>query len=151
MARMHSRDKGKSGSNRPALKEKISWVRYKPKEIELLIVKLAKEGIKASRIGLVLRDSYGIPSVKDLVGKSITKIMREKKLLGDIPEDLLDLIKRSVQLKKHLEENHKDNTAKRGLRLTESKINRLIKYYKGTEVLSSEWKYDEKRFKLMAE
>ena len=151
MARMHSRDKGKSCSHKPAQREKKVWVRYKAKEVELLIVKLAKEGHKPSKIGLLLRDSYGIPSIKDILSKGITHILKEHELSADIPEDLLNLIKRSVMLKKHLEENHKDMSAKRGLQLTDSKINRLIKYYKGTKVLSSDWKYDEKRFKLMAE
>ena len=54
-------------------------------------------------------------------------------------------------IKKHLEENKQDKTAKRGTQLTESKINRLIKYYKKTEVLPNDWKYDENRFKLIAE
>ena len=44
MARMHSRKKGKSGSRRPIKKTPQTWVRYKSKEAELLIVKLAKEG-----------------------------------------------------------------------------------------------------------
>ncbi len=151
MARMHSRDKGKSGSSRPATREKKEWVRYKSKEVELLILKLAKDGNKASRIGLILRDSYGIPSVKDIIGKGISQVLKEYDLLGELPEDLLNLIKRSVNLKKHFEENRQDMTAKRGSQLTDSKINRLIKYYKRTGVLSKDWKYDENRFKLIAE
>ena len=143
MARMHSRDKGKSGSSRPATREKKEWVRYKSKEVELLILKLAKDGNKASRIGLILRDSYGIPSVKDIIGKGISQVLKEYDLLGELPEDLLNLIKRSVNLKKHFEENRQDMTAKRGPQLTDSKINRLIKYYKRTGVLSKDWKYDK--------
>ena len=151
MARMHSRDKGKSKSTRPSTREKKEWVRYKAKEVELLILKLAKEGNKASRIGLILRDSYGIPSVKDIIGKGISHVLKEYDLLDEIPEDLLNLIKRSVKLKKHFEENRQDKTAKRGSQLTDSKINRLIKYYKKTGALSKDWKYDENRFKLIAE
>ena len=43
MARMHSRDKGKSKSTRPSSRDKPSWLRYTSKEVELLIVKLAKD------------------------------------------------------------------------------------------------------------
>ena len=43
MARMHSRKKGKHGSKKPAKKSTPSWTRYKPKEIEMLIAKLAKD------------------------------------------------------------------------------------------------------------
>ncbi len=148
---MHSRDKGKSGSTRPSTREKKDWVRYKSKEVELLILKLAKDGNKSSKIGLILRDSYGIPSVKDIIGKGVSQILKEYDLLGELPEDLLNLIKRSVNLKKHFGENRQDMTAKRGSQLTDSKINRLIKYYKRTGVLSKDWKYDENRFKLIAE
>ena len=44
MARMYSRKRGKHGSKKPAKKTVPSWTRYKPKEIELIIVKHAKEG-----------------------------------------------------------------------------------------------------------
>ncbi len=151
MARMYSRRKGKAGSHKPSKQTIPSWVRYKEKEIDLLITKLAKEGNSSSKIGLILRDTYGIPNVKLITKKPITKILKEKKLLSNIPEDLLALIKKSVALNKHLETNKKDETAKRGLILTESKIRRLIKHYKKTGKLSSEWKYDPKRAGMFTE
>jgi len=148
MARMHSRKKGKSKSTKPVKKSVPSWSRYKGKEVELLIVKYAKEGKTASQIGLYLRDAYGIPDIKTVTNKKITQILEEKKLLKDIPEDLMALITRSVMIRKHLEENHKDMTAKRGLRLTESKINRLVKYYKKAGRMDIDWKFDPERVKL---
>jgi len=147
MARMYSGSKGKAGSKKP-IDSDLSWVRYKPKEIELLIVKLAKSGTPPSRIGLVLRDTYGVPEVKRIVGKSISKILAEKSLLNNVPEDLTSLIRRSVALIKHLESNNQDQTAKRGLRLTESKIRRLGKFYKENSKLPKEWRYDPKRAEL---
>ena len=75
MARMYSRKKGKSGSRRPARKD-VSWVKYKPKELEDIIEKLAKKGLSASRIGTVLRDQYGIPSVRQVTKEKITRIMQ---------------------------------------------------------------------------
>ncbi len=141
MARKYSRDKGKSGSTKPLKKALPTWIRYKAKEVELLVTKLAKEGKGASMIGLALRDSYGIPDVKKVTGKSITAILKEKEAAGAIPEDIAFLIKRVVQLKKHLELNHKDMTAKRGLQLTESKVKALEKYYKRTGALPKTFKY----------
>lgn len=145
MARMHSRKKGKSGSKKPLKKTLPSWVRYKAKEVELLVIKLAKEGKAPSQIGIILRDSYGIPDVEELAKKSITAILKEKKLLPKIPEDLLSLMKKSALVKKHMDENKKDKTALRGLQLTESKIRRLIKYYKKSGKLEEEFKYDPKK------
>lgn len=151
MARMHSRKKGQSGSTKPINKVNPSWVSYKGKEVELLIGKLAKEGKKPSQIGMYLRDVYGIPDVKTLTKKTITEIMDDKKLSLEMPEDLLALIRRAALLQKHLEENHKDQTAKRGLQLTESKIFRLSKYYKISGKLEATWKYDPKKISFYAE
>ena len=78
MAKMHSRKRGRSGSKKPLHKTKPSWLRMKEKELELLIVKLAKEGKSSSVIGLELRDSYGIPDVKTVTGKRIQEILKEK-------------------------------------------------------------------------
>ncbi|MAE43156.1 30S ribosomal protein S15 [Candidatus Woesearchaeota archaeon] len=145
MARMHSRKHGKSGSTKPLKKSLPVWLRYKPKEAELLIAKLAKEGKNTSEIGIILRDTYGIPDLKLLFKKKLSKILTEKGETSELPDDLLALIRRSVAIRKHMETNNKDQTAKRGLNLTESKIKRLTKYYKKSGKLASEWKYDPQR------
>jgi len=151
MARMHSRKKGKAGSKRPVNRKTPSWITYKAKEVEMLIVKLAKEGNSPSKIGLILRDTYGIPDIKGIAGKKITKILEEKKLLSKLPEDLLALIKKSVKLRTHIEANHKDEFSKRGLTLTESKIKRLVKYYKRIDKLTEDWKYQPDRVRMYLE
>jgi small subunit ribosomal protein S15 len=151
MARMHSRAKGKSGSKKPIKKVLPSWVRYKPKEVELLIVKLAKENNTPSKIGTLLRDVYGIPDSTLITKKSITAILDEKKLLAEIPEDLLALIRKFIFLQKHLDANKQDMAAKRGFQLTESKIRRLVKYYKRTKRLPSNWTYDPDKIRLFIE
>ncbi|MBW2984293.1 30S ribosomal protein S15 [Candidatus Woesearchaeota archaeon] len=151
MARMYSRKKGKSKSKKPLQRTIPTWVRYKEKEIELLIVRLAKEGKTPSQIGIALRDTYGIPNVKLLAKKDVTQILKERKLLPSIPEDLQSLIQRSVAIHKHLERNANDESAKRGLLLTTSKINRLVKYYKRIGKLPSEWKYDPSRARMLVE
>ena len=149
MARMYSRKHGKSGSTKPAKKAVPTWIRYKPKELEMLIVKLAKKGSAPSRIGTLLKDCYGIPDTKLITKKKISKILEERKLLSVIPEDLMALIKKSIGVKKHLENNKQDTGALRGFQLTESKIRRLIKYYKQSKRLSVDWKYDPKRIALL--
>ena len=148
---MHSRDRGKAGSHKPVEKKVPSWVSYKAKEVEALIVKLAKQEKKATEIGLILRDSYGIPNVKAILGKKICEVLKEKKLVSNIPEDLSSLIKRDIELMRHLESNHKDMTAKRGLQLTESKIKRLIKYYKTKGIIEKSFIFDRNKAKLLLE
>lgn len=148
---MHSRARGKSRSTRPSKKVAPSWLKYKPKEVELLVIKYAKEGKNPSQIGIYLRDGYGIPDVKLVTNKSITQILKEKNLLKEIPEDLMALIRKAVLIRKHLGENKKDMPAKRGLQLTESKIKRLTKYYKKIGRLPMTWRYDPERIKLVVE
>jgi small subunit ribosomal protein S15 len=151
MARMYSGKKGKAGSKRPLKKSTPSWVRYKDKEVEMLIVKLAKEGKTASEIGLMLRDSFGVPYVKGVAGKRITKILGEHQLTPKIPSDVTALMKKSIALRKHIESNHKDEAAKRGLTLTDSKIKRLVKYYKRTGKIDPTWKYQPDKIRLQLE
>jgi len=114
-----------------------------------LVVKFGKQGMSSALIGLTLRDSYGIPSVKNITKKSVTQILKENKLTEEIPEDLRNLIIRSIAIRKHLEINKKDNVSKRGLKLTESKILRLQGYYKDNKVLPATWNYNPKRAQLM--
>ncbi|MHA1721623.1 MAG: 30S ribosomal protein S15 [Candidatus Baldrarchaeia archaeon] len=149
MARMHARKKGKSSSTRPPRRTSPEWVKYSPQEVEDLVVKLAREGNPPSIIGIILRDQYGIPLVKQIVGKSITKILEENNLSLPLPEDLLNLIRRAVNLRKHLEEHPKDLHSKRGLQLIESKIHRLAKYYKRVKKLPPDWKYDPKKAEIL--
>lgn len=151
MARMYSRRKGKSGSKRPAEKKVQVWVRYKPKEVEMLITKLAKEGKTTAEIGLILRDTYGIPSTKALIGNSISSLLQEKSMLKEIPEDVTSLIKKSIALEKHYELHPQDMTAKRGVLLTTSKIMRLVKYYKQHNRLPKDWKFDKSKMRLLVE
>lgn len=151
MARMYSRRKGKAGSKKPLAKELPSWVRYKSSEIEMIISKLAKEGKTSSQIGMILRDTYGVPDVRKLTGKKISEILAEKKLLKEMPEDLVALFKKAVTIRKHLDENKGDGTALRGLQLTESKIGRLVKYYKRTGKIPVDWKYDPEKTKVYVE
>tara|TARA_Y100000310_G_C20605698_1_gene775356 strand:+ start:67 stop:567 length:501 start_codon:yes stop_codon:yes gene_type:complete len=149
MARMYSRKRGKSGSTKPVKGTKKVWLRYSDKEVEQLIIKLAKQGNSQSKIGIVLRDTYGVPDVRIVLNKKIGKVLGDNKLKPDLPDDLMALIKKELSVMKHRETNKKDMSAKRGLQLTESKINRLVKYYKKKGILDKDWVYDRSRAKLL--
>ncbi|MCX8193927.1 MAG: 30S ribosomal protein S15 [Candidatus Pacearchaeota archaeon] len=127
MATLYGHGRGKARSHAPK-QEKPYWLKLEPKDIEELVVKMAKQGMDCSKIGLVLRDSYGITSVKTAIGKKIQQILKENKLEVQ-PLELVSLQKKLRALRKHLDKNKKDMTAKRGLQLTEAKIRRLQKYY----------------------
>jgi small subunit ribosomal protein S15 len=149
MARLHSRKHGKSGSTRPAQLEKPVWIEHSAEEVENEIIKLAKQGYSKSRIGLHLRDAYGIPLAKVITGKKISEILEENDLDDPLPEDLTNLIKKALNLRTHLENNKRDLEAKKGLNRVESKIYRLIKYYKKKGVLAKDFKYDSEKVRTL--
>ena len=148
MARMHARRKGRSGSS-PQTREKNPKWSPKPKEVEKMVVELSSEGNTTSQIGMVLRDMHGVPSVKLATGKSISKILEEKDMAPQLPENLTNLMRKAVKLGEHLKINNKDVHNTRALRLTEAKILRLVKYYRSTNVISEDWKYSLADAKLL--
>lgn len=149
MARMHTRRKGKSGSKHPQRPSSPEWVIYSAGEIEEIIVKLARDGNSQSRIGIILRDQYGIPGVKQVTGKTILYFIKKNKLDSKFPEDLQNLIKKTINLQKHLSRSKKDIHNKRGLQLIESKILRLSKYYRGTGKIPADWRYEPEKAVLL--
>ena len=148
MARMHSRKKGKAGSKKPIIAKPQPWLSYSKEEVEKLVLKVSKTGKTTSEIGIILRDSYGIPDVQKLTNKKVTQILEDNKISPKIPEDLANLIKKEIKIIKHLEKGKKDMPSHRGLLLTNSKIRRLTKYYKREGILPEDWKYSREQARL---
>ena len=73
----------------------------------------------------------------------------EKNVYPKLPEDMMNLLKKSVNLRNHMEKNKKDYHSYRGLELTESKIRRLGRYYIKKGTLPTGWKYDPQQAKLL--
>jgi small subunit ribosomal protein S15 len=151
MARIHARRKGKSGSTHPIRDKHPEWSALNPREIKSRMIELAKTGKSTSEIGLVLRDQYAVPDIKIATGKKVSKILEENNIRSEIPEDLRNLIKTALRLKKHLEVQKKDLKNKRNLQLTESKITRLTKYYHANNKLPKGWKYSPEQAKIIFE
>jgi len=145
MARLYSHKRGRSGSTRPLSKKTPTWCKYNAEEVEALVAKLAREGNNASTIGTILRDRHGIPLAKPIIGKTIHEVLKSSDAAPKIPEDLDTLMKKAERARRHLERNKADSIAKRSLALIESKIYRLVRYYKEEGVLPPQWEY-----KLMA-
>merc|ERR1712086_1199234 len=99
-------------------------------EVEEHVCKLAKKGLTPSQIGVILRDSNGIAQVRSVTGQKIVRILKAAGLAPEIPEDLYMLIKKAVQVRKHLEKNRKDKDSKFRLIMIESRIHRLSRYYR---------------------
>ena len=68
---------------------------------------------------------------------------------SEYPEDLMNLIRRAVNIRDHLEENPKDLHSKRGLTIIESRIRRLGSYYVSEGELPEGWRYNPQQAALL--
>ncbi len=151
---MHTRRRGKSGSDRPATDENPEWSDVDASDVEERVVELAEQGNDPSQIGMKLRDEgvtgTPVPNVKLATGKKVTEILDEHDATPDLPEDLRNLMERAVRLRDHMEENQQDFQNKRALQNTESKVRRLVAYYRGDE-LDADFEYDYEEVKELLE
>lgn len=118
-------------------------------EVEDLVVKLGKDGVYPSKIGLILRDQHAVPSVKDATGKSVQQILDAHGVKVGLPENLVRAITRAVKLYDHMSRNPKDLGTKRSLETVEARIKKLAGYYKREGTLPEGWRYDRERAALL--
>ena len=142
MGRLYGPGKGKASTSLPYRRTPPSWLKTTGREVITTICKLAKKGVPPSLIGLQLRDSMGIAQVKSVTGRKIIRLLKHNGLAPEIPEDMYNLIKKAVTMRKHLERNRRDTGCKFRLILVESRIHRLARYYKKTKALPATWKYE---------
>ena len=151
MARMHSPGRGKSGSTKPMVDKAPEWSNTDAKEVTELILSLAAEGHNPATIGTILRDQHAVPDVRLVVGKRLGQVLAENDVTPKYPEDMMNLMRRALRLIDHLQSNRKDRHNSRQRELTESKIRRLSRYYKGRGQLDTEWAYKRDELRLMVE
>lgn len=151
MARMHTGKHGKSKSRKPEVEigKAPEDAKLSKKEIEKIIEDYSKQGLGPEIIGQYLKDKHGVPYVRQIMGKRLVQIMNEKGISRDLPADLLNLMRRAVGMRKHLEINKQDIHNRTRLIRTESKIWRLSKYYKKEGTLPKDWKYNPEQAALI--
>lgn len=134
--------------------EPPEWSDVDAEAIEDRVVELAEQGHSPSEIGLKLRDEgvtgTPVPDVKLATGKKVTEILDEHDADPDLPEDLRNLMERAVRLREHMDENPQDAQNKRALQNTQSKVRRLVDYYRGDE-LAADFSYSYETAKELLE
>lgn len=141
MGRLHSPGKGISASTKPYRRTAPHWLQLNSEQVVQLICDYAKKGIRPSQIGQVLRDRHGVGLVKNVTGSKIIRILKANGIAPAMPEEIYYLIKKAVNVRKHLERSPHDVDGKYRLILIESRIHRLARYYKGRRLLDPTWKY----------
>jgi small subunit ribosomal protein S13e len=102
----------------------------------------ARKGVRPSQIGNALRDKHAVGTIRLVTGRKVLRILRANGLAPSLPEELYYLIRRAINIRKHLERAHHDVDAKYRLILTESRIHRLARYYKTRRIIPPNWKYN---------
>ena len=107
--------------------EKPLWLKYTDEEVKAIILKLAKKGLTSEKIGLALRDQYGIPNVK-LYDLKIKQILEKQGVYEEATNKNL-----KAKLDKvigHYKKNKQDKTAERSLIITKAKLKKREDYQK---------------------
>ena len=108
--------------------DKPVWLKYTKDEVESIVLKLANKDLTSEKIGLTLRDQYGIPKVS-LYGIKIKKILNsEKKFEEPTTKNLDDKLQNVI---KHFKKNKQDKNAGRSLTITKAKLKKRVDYHKG--------------------
>ncbi len=112
--------------------EKPVWLKYSEKEVKKMVLDLFDKGNSIEKIGLILKDQYGIPKVK-LFGLKIKKIIEEEKKEKCDEPTILNLKEKLDQIIKHYKKNKQDKNAERSLIITKAKLKKREDYHKKRE------------------
>jgi len=107
--------------------EKPVWLKYTEEEVKAIIQKLAGQGLTSEKIGLSLRDQYGIPNVK-IYGIKIKEVLEEKQQYKEpTTENLQTKLQKIIN---HFKKNKQDKNAGRSLIITKAKLKKREDYAK---------------------
>tara|TARA_Y100000310_G_C20374020_1_gene664889 strand:- start:334 stop:696 length:363 start_codon:yes stop_codon:yes gene_type:complete len=105
--------------------EKPVWLKYTKEEVKAIILKLADKGLTAEKIGLTLRDQYGIPKAK-IYKIKIKKVLEEKDKFKE--PTTLNLKSKLEKVIGHYKKNKQDKRAERSLIITKAKLKKIQDY-----------------------
>jgi small subunit ribosomal protein S15 len=104
---------------------KPAWLKITEPELEKIIAELAGKN-SPSKVGIILRDQYGVPTTK-LYGKKLSHYLKNAGV--ETKEDLENAGKKVEKIKEHMKINITDKKAKHKLQKAQSRLNVLKKYY----------------------
>lgn len=105
--------------------EKPVWLKYTAEEVKGIILKLANKNMTAEKIGLTLRDQYGIPKTK-LYGFKIKEVLKEKDKYDD--PNTKNLKTNVDKILEHYKKNKGDKKAERSLIIKKAQLKKREEY-----------------------
>ncbi len=115
-----------SASAKTTMKKPV-WLKYTEQEVKEIILKLIEKQpeLTSEKIGLVLRDNYGIPAIR-IYGFKISDVLKEKGKYES--PDIKNLKVKAEKLEKHLAKNKQDKKTGRSLIITRAKLKKANDY-----------------------
>lgn len=112
--------------NKTIMKKPV-WLKYTETEVKEIILKLIEKSpeLTAEKIGLVLRDNYGIPSTR-IYGFKIGQVLKEAKKY-ESPESR-NLKAKAEKLESHIIKNKGDKRTGRSYIITKAKLKKVTDY-----------------------
>jgi len=107
--------------------EKPVWLKYTEDEVKEIILKLAEKGMTSEKIGLTLRDQYGIPKTK-IYNLKIGQVLKENQKFEEPSK--LNLENKTEKIIAHYKKNKQDKKAERALIITKAKLKKIKDYLK---------------------
>jgi ribosomal protein S15P/S13E len=107
--------------------KKPVWLKYTEAEVKEIILKIAEKNpeLTSEKIGLILRDNYGIPRTK-IYGFKISQVLKEANKYNS--PDLKNLKNKSQKLEEHLSKNKQDKRTHRSSIITKAKLKKVQDY-----------------------
>jgi ribosomal protein S15P/S13E len=107
--------------------KKPVWLKYTEDEVKGIILKIIEKSpeLTAEKIGLILRDNYGIPNTK-IYGFKISHVLKEAGKYTS--PDLKNLLAKTSKLEQHIKKNHSDKRTSRSLIITKAKLKKVKDY-----------------------
>jgi len=106
--------------------EKPVWLKYTKEEVEAIILKLSNKGMTSEKIGLALRDQYGIPKVK-IYGIKIKKVIESKSKYEE--PTVINLKNRVERITSHYQKNKGDKKAERSMIIVKAQLKKREEYH----------------------
>lgn len=113
-------------SSKKQMKKPV-WLKYTEAEIKEIILKIAEKSpdMTAEKIGLILRDNYGVPSAR-IYGIKISKVLKEANKYKSPDQE--NLKNKANKIEKHIAKNKHDARTGRAFIITKAKLKKVTDY-----------------------
>ncbi|KAF7702681.1 40S ribosomal protein S13 [Cucumispora dikerogammari] len=138
MARMYSKGHGKSKSSKPFSTAPPSHITLD--EVTNIVIDLSKKGKTGAEIGKILRDEHGVGKISSIADCTMLELLKKNNIAPEIPDDVKAIEKKCLAIYNHIKKEWNDKDARYRLKHKESRLHRLVRYYKTKGVLPAAFK-----------